>query len=213
MSISVELETLKEDSSRQTIERRKALEEKLAGLTEQGDSMEARWRLEKDLIDAISETKEAIEGTMHQVEEVRASRRPGSSGRTQIRDPAGTREESGSVRSASCGYPSERGSAEGGGRCRGYRCGGLSMDPHTGIETGRRRDGKIAAYGGSTGSAGHPSGKMPSRRYPMPSGAHERESAIPTDPWVPLCFWGQQESGKPSWSKHWPTFFSMTRQP
>jgi len=70
MSISVELEALKDDSDRKSIEQRKALEERLATLQESGDGMEARWRMEKDLIDQIAETKEAIESTRHQVDEV-----------------------------------------------------------------------------------------------------------------------------------------------
>ena len=70
MSISVELEALKEDSDRKSEEQRKVLEERLATLQESGDGMEARWRLEKDLIDQIAETKESIEATRHQVDEV-----------------------------------------------------------------------------------------------------------------------------------------------
>ena len=70
MSISVELEALKDDSDRKSLEQRKGLEERLATLQESGDGMEARWRMEKDLIDQIAETKEAIESTRHQVDEV-----------------------------------------------------------------------------------------------------------------------------------------------
>lgn len=73
ISISVELEALKDDKGRDALEKRKSLEERLATLTEAGDGMEARWRLEKDLMDSIAETKESIELTRHQVGEVQRS--------------------------------------------------------------------------------------------------------------------------------------------
>jgi len=69
MQLEIEREALKKEKDRSSRDRLKKLEQELADLQEHSDGLRARWKQEKDAIQAIRETKEQGELVRHQIEE------------------------------------------------------------------------------------------------------------------------------------------------
>ncbi len=69
MQLEIEREALKKEKDKASRERLKDLEKELADLEERRKALQTRWEQEKDAIQAVRETKEAIDQVRHRIEE------------------------------------------------------------------------------------------------------------------------------------------------
>ena len=143
--VEIERVALAKETDPTSVERLAALDEELANLSEQADSMRAHWQAEKDAITAISEVKQKLENLRAEAE--RCERDGDLSRASEItygHIPILEREVDAATRRAR-GAPVRSSDAEGRGRRGGHRAGRRPLDRRSGVAPDGRRDGQAGA--------------------------------------------------------------------
>src|SRR6266508_3543644 len=134
--LEIERAALRKETDDVSRERLAKIEEELAGLQEERSAKKAHWEAEKEAISAIRGTKARIEETRGLAER---AERAGNGQRAPGRAPVRPQD------------------AQGGGRRRGRRRGGVGVDRHPGHAADAGRDGQaVAARGRAAPPGGRP---------------------------------------------------------
>ena len=168
-----------DEASKQRLEK---LRSELADDREKLNQLMARWQNEKQAIDAVRVIKEELESLEGESERAERDGDLGRAAELRVRPDSPAGEAVGRGRAKGGHRRRRRGDAQGGGRPRRHRRGGVRVDRNPGRTDARGRDAEAAADGGGTRQARRRSVRSGARglRRGAP-GARRRRRSEPAD--------------------------------